>query len=722
MGRSHPGTEGGGLPVWAEEVRTEGFMRWSHVVLACVVAGCGPMSSRLDGGAGGGFLGLGGGFGGFGGSSGGGDAGSTGGGSTAGGGSGGGSTAGGMTAGGSTGGGVVTGGGASTCNGSNPVSVQQLHGTFTGTTPGGQQFVGGFDAPTRRGFAFPISLSSGLQFLHTLRLDDAGTALPDGGSRAYVETLPVRGTPPTGNLTASAFDEQTGVLTGVFLATNPLHYEVATLSITNTEARFTTLTQVDSPDANGFSISKFEGSSAAMGAQIGNDFRTMTVSGTQATWGAPVAGQSFTELSAYDRARDRVLSIGKFTFVPPNMVTWTSDVQERASTSPSWMPVSMSGMGLTPFTPTMAPAAFVVFDSSDERLLVAGTRPMMIAGMTLQVPTALEASLRTHQWRDLSSISSIVERGPFFYDRAGRQVFTSQLNAYSLAPGRELQGQAVPLTGRPPPQTFTPFSSAARLGDGRVLVASNPLLTFTPATASWDALPARLPTGQTSGASVAWDPVGNRALVLLGETGTTRSNAVLALSADGRTLTPVTTSGTPPSPRSSAATLVVGTSLVVVGGTAATPPTDAFVLDLTTMAWRSLGTVTARTSGALFAISNNAVVVAGGRSGAVPFIATVERIDLGTGAVQVVPTSGTAPTGVWSFAPLSSGLAGFDIGDTLDLRPAFFVELRLNGTQASWVRTQSPLPKQALYPSVGLAGTSCDEALFIGSSSVRVSR
>lgn len=79
MGRSHPGTEGGGLPVWAEEVRTEGFMRWSHVVLACVVAGCGPMSSRLDGGAGGGFLGLGGGFGGFGGSSGGGDAGSTGG-------------------------------------------------------------------------------------------------------------------------------------------------------------------------------------------------------------------------------------------------------------------------------------------------------------------------------------------------------------------------------------------------------------------------------------------------------------------------------------------------------------------------------------------------------------------------------------------------------------------------------------------------------------------
>lgn len=618
----------------------------------------------------------------------------------------------------------MSGGGASSCGATSPVTFTQLHGSFTATTPGGRFFPGGFDAPTRRGFAFPISTASSLQTLHTLRLEDAGTALPDGGSRAFFEPLPVRGNVPNGDLVAASYDEQSNVLTGVFLATNPLHYEVATLTVSNTEARFTTLTQADSPDANGFTITRLDGTSASMGAQLGNDVRALTVSGSQATWGPPVAAQVFSELSAYDRVHDRMLSIGKFTFVPPMSVTWTSDVLERAPTAPSWSPVSMSGMGLTPVVPSMAPYAFLAYDAADDRLLVAGTRPMMIGGTTVQVTTAIEASLRTHQWRDLDTISSVVERAPFFYDRAGRQVFTSQLTAYSLAPGRELKQQQMPLTGRLPPQAFSLFSNAARLGDGRALVVADQLLTFTPATMAWDEVPVTLPPQHARNASVAWDPVGQRALVLFGERsgGGSPSNQVSALSADGRTLTPVVTTGTPPPARVSAATVVIGTSLVVVGGSSgATMLGDVFVLDLTTLAWRSLGTVTPRANAGLVA-RGGGVVVAGGRTSTSAFVPVVEQVELTSGAVQVVAVSGTPPEGVYSFAPFGSGLAGFDVGSTLDLAPNALVELRLGTGQASWERTPTAMKDAAVYPTVGLAGASCNEALFVGPSTIRVTR
>jgi hypothetical protein len=585
--------------------------------------------------------------------------------------------------------------------------------------------VGGFDSSTRRAFTLPLSAASSLQKLATVRLEDAGTVLPDGGVRAFVEWLPVTGSVPTGNLTATAFDETSNILTGLYLSKNPLRYEVVTLQVSNTEARFATLTQSDTPDANGPLISRMEGTSSALGVQVGQGLRTLSISGTQATWAPPVPGQVFTEMSAYDRARDRVISIGSTTFTPPMTVTWTSTVQERQATSPTWMPLAFSGMGLTPFIPSMAPLGFIAYDAVDERLVIAGTRPVMIGGMTMQAPQAIEASLRTRAWRDLGQISSVIARAPFFYDRAYRQVFAPDLSAYSLAPGRELQRSLTALDGRLPPQNVSSAASAIRLPDGSILVTHNGLMTYTPSTGAWNAVPARVPANQVAGASLAYDPVGNRALLLFGSSslsGGSASAAVLALSADGQTLTPVATTGVAPSARFTASAVVVGTELVVVGGFTGTAELgDVFSLDLTTLVWRRVGQVAPRRLAGLL-VGPGSVVVVGGRATTQPFVTSVERVELASGTSQPINVTGPAPIISISLAAFAGGLAGFDIGDSFDLRPNAFLEFRVSGNQGTWTSTDPNVMDQAISPAFAVSGASCNEGLFLGPSSFRVTR
>jgi len=516
----------------------------------------------------------------------------------------------------------------------------------------------------------------------------------------------------------------TNVLTGLYLSKNPLRYEVVTLQVSNTEARFATLNQFDTPDANGFLITRMEGTSSSLGVQVGQDLRTLSISGSQASWGAPAPAQVFTEMSAYDRARDRVISIGSYMFTPPNTVTWTSTVQERPSTGTTWTPLSFSGMGLTPFIPSMAPLGFIAFDTVDERLLVAGSRPGMLGGMVVQIPQAIEGSLRTRTWRDVGQISSVTARAPFFYDRAYRQVFGPDLAAYSLAPGRELQRSLTVLSGRPPPQNLSSAASAIRLPDGRILVTHEGLMTYTPATGEWNAVPARVPASQSTGASLAFDPVGNRVLLLLGSSslGGGGSSTVLALSADGQTLTPVATTGVAPSARSMGGSAVVGTELVVVGGfTGTTDLGDVFSLDLTTLVWRRVGQVSPRRHAGLLAGPGNVVVV-GGHSSTQPFVPSVERVDLASGSSQPISVTGPAPVLSISLTAFSGGLAGFDIGDSFDLRPNAFVEFRVSGNQGTWTSTDPNVMDQAISPLVGVNGTSCNEALFLGPSSFRVTR
>ena len=672
------------------------------VGLLCVMAACGPVPMRVDGGAGGGISLLTGG--GFGGSSGGGGFGGSGGGSA---------------------GGSVMAGGSATCGAGGPTQLQQLHGAFVANTPGGTSFRGGFDSASRQAFMLPLSVTPTLRTVHTVRLEDDGSTLRDGGSRAFIEVLPLTGTVPVGNLTATAFDEQTNVLTGLYFSKAPFRYEVAQLTVSDGGARFTTLTSVDSPDANGFLFQNLEGTSGQLGAIGGNDVRPLSISGDQATWGPPVAGQPFSDLTAYDRDGNRVLSLGSYEFVPPTGARWLPTIQERSPTGATWSTIPMTGMGLPSAEPGMPrPYPFIAWDAVGGRLLITGSRPEMIAGMTLMVPTVVEANLRTKQWTVLTNrIGSVIARAPFITDRQFRQVFVQDFNAISLAPGREFSQAPLKLTGALPPNTISSLSSGARLADGRVLVSNRgALLTFDPATTRWTTLTARLPMTQTDGVTMAFDPVGRRALILFGQGSGMPSADVIALSADGTQTTVVATTGTPPPARMSAGAVVVGTTLVIAGGLAGTQTLgDVYALDLTSLVWRKVADVTPRQQPTLTVV-DRAVFIVGGRTTTMPFVPIIERVDVTMNQVRTVAATGTAPTGFATFAPLGNGLVGFDIGMSYDFGGDQMFELSLENDTARWTNSDPRTMDLALSPLIGVGGAGCNEALFVGSSSFRISR
>lgn len=675
-------------------------MRTTVLMVCVLVAACGAPVSRVDGGAGGGNS-LGGGFGGFGGS--------------------GGGTS--STGGGSAGGTVVTGGGSASCGSTGPIVLRQLHGSFSAYSPGGTTHVGGLDPSTRRIFTLPLSTTPTMQSLITVRLEDEGTTLRDGGSRAFVETVPVSGTLPLGNLTASAFDEQSGVLTGLYY-TRPAGYEVVQLQVSDAGARFTTMQQVDPPDANGFLLQTMYGTSSRLGVVGGNDLRPLTITGTQAQWGAPVPGQPYAEIVTYDRAGDRVLGIGSYEFMPPMSVTWRSTVQERSSTSATWTPISMTGTGLVPITPNMPPYPFVVWDAAGQRLLATSTRMELLGTMMVPVPTVLEANLQTRAWREIGRINqTMISRGPFVLDRAKRQFFEADLaNAFSMAPGRELERAGVKLTGALPGGALWSVGSAARHTNGLLYLSSaNGLLTFDPSTTTWSRVSATVPAAHGGGVSLAYDPVGARVLMLFGQSQGTVTNAISALSADGKTFSAVTTQGTAPAGRTNAGVVVVGNTLVIAGGFAGTQVlSDVHALDLTTLTWRKLGDVTARQNPALL-VHEGAVVVVGGVANQSMAVQTVERVEL-SGSVRTMTVSGTAPMNAMTTAPFGSGLIAIDLGGTVDFGNNQLFELRLSGNTATWSNSDPGVMDAALNPLVGVAGGSCDEAFLLGSSPFRVSR
>lgn len=672
-------------------------MRTTVLMVCVLVAACGAPVSRVDGGAGGG-LSLGGGFGGPGGGA-------------------------SSTGGGSAGGAVVTGGGSTSCGSTAPVVLRQLHGSFSAYSPGGTTHVGGLDPSTRRMFTLPLSTTPTLQSLITVRLEDDGTTLRDGGSRAFVETVPVSGTLPLGNLTASAFDEQSGVLTGLYY-TRPAGYEVVQLQVSDAGARFTTLQPVDPPDANGFLLQTMFGTSSQLGVVGGNDLRPLTITGTQARWGPSVPGQPYAEIVTYDRAGDRVLSIGSYEFMPPMSVTWRSTVQERSPTSATWTPLSMTGTGLVPITPNMPPYPFVAWDAAGQRLLATSTRMELLGTTMVQVPTVVEANLQTRTWRELGRISqTMISRGPFVLDREKRQFFDADLsNAFSMAPGREFERVGVKLTGALPGGAVWSVGSATRHPGGLLYLASDRgLLTFDPATTSWSRVPAPLPATQSGGGSLAYDPVGARVLMVFGQSQGTASNAVSALSADGKTFSAVTTQGAAPAGRTNAGVVVLGNTLVVAGGLAGTQVlSDVHALDLTTLTWRKLGDITARQNPALL-VHEGAVVVVGGFANQSMAVQTIERVEL-SGSVRAMTVSGTAPMSAMTTAPFGSGLIAIDLGGTVDFGSHQLFELRLSGNTATWSNSDPGVMDAALNPLVGVAGGSCDEAYLLGSSPFRVSR
>ena len=146
-----------------------------------------------------------------------------------------------------------------------------------------------------------------------------------------------------------------------------------------------------------------------------------------------------------------------------------------------------------------------------------------------------------------------------------------------------------------------------------------------------------------------------------------------------------------------------------------------YALDLTSLVWRKVADVTPRQQPALTLV-DGAVFIVGGRTSALPFVPTIERVDVTTNQVRTVAATGTAPTGYATFAPLGNGLVGFDIGMSYDFGSDQLFELKLENNAAVWTNSDPRAMDLALSPLIGVGGANCNEALFVGSSSFKVSR
>ena len=233
-----------------------------------------------------------------------------------------------------------------------------------------------------------------------------------------------------------------------------------------------------------------------------------------------------------------------------------------------------------------------------------------------------------------------------------------------------------------------------------------------------------MPEGSRFAPALVNDPIGDRLLVLGGARSSSdapTSFVVSALSADGSTTSTVATTGGGPSGRVRHSAIVVGHEVIVVGGSAdgfaagaAPAESDVWALDLGTLAWRRVGSLSEpRMSAALRVQSDGHLWVIGGWSGT-DFVGTgsAESIDLATGASSAIAVPGAWPPsdgGFNGWTSLGDGILGIDLGGTVDEAGGQFWRFIPDGAAAAhWASGDACTSDYALVELVGVPDAGAD--------------
>ncbi len=637
-------------------------------------------------------------------------------------------------AGGGSGGGAVAGDGGGdgliTCT--LPARLEQLNGRFAASSPGRGPTSGFIDPQTRRLFVWPSSVSSSMKSLVTVRLVGAGTTQPDGGPSAFVEALPVTGEIPTGSVTASTFDPVSGRSYALILATNPYRYEVESFAFTNGGVHFTRHASAGTIDAGGPLMRELGVLGNQLAASRGNGIQPITISENQAVWGTLLPGNPFSEFPLYDSPNHRWLGVGAYQVTATGMPQWIARVKSRGALDPGWTEIAISGMGPAPVAPPdSAQRPYLAFDKFNNRLLVTSSRMEMIMGFPTQRQILFEANLQTNGWSFIGDLNRPpVGTRPFATDPRYPQVFDSsngEMAILSLARGSELVSMPFVTSGSLPPLSRP--TAAARLPDGRVLATvSTKLYLFDPPTRGWTVL-AALPPGAESAQSshtLTLDPANNRVLLFGGQNAGVPTNKVFAIALGTFAVTELTT-GTPPAARSGHSAIVLNGQLIIAGGSTngTTGLSDVWALDLTSLAWRKLGDVSPRSKPGLVARENEVWVIGGSNPQTGVGEPSIWAIDVTTGVVRSIAVQGAWPSQQGSFrawAAAGSGLVVIDSSDTVDSSKNQLWELTFTGSVAQWRNTDPDAMDDSLDGTVGVSGTGCEDALFLGPSTFQVRR
>jgi len=612
-----------------------------------------------------------------------------------------------------------------------PARLEQLHGRFT-LYNSGSNTNGFIDPQTRRLFVWPASVSSTMKSLVTIRLVDAGTTGADGGANAFVEALRVSGEIPTGAVTATTFDPGTGRSYAILYCRDPFRYEVASFAFTDGGVHFTRHASNDAPDANGYTIQDIAVTGNQLGASRGNAVIPITLTATTASWAAESPGTPFTQTSIYDPAGHRTLGIGGYRVVSGSTFEWYPEVKTRDALAPNWSELVMSGTGPASVpSPMMAPRPFVAFDRQNNRMLVTSTRPGMINNMPIQLQTVFEANLQTNAWNLIGDLDrSITSSRAFALDPQYPQVFDTSgfpLGVMSLAKGAELKSLPFTTSGALPPMAT--LTAAVRLPDGTVLVsASGALYLFDEPARAWTQVRgAPMPMEVQNGHSLTLDAANNRVLVFGGQRGAVASNKVYALALGTFVAAELPTTGTAPPARSSHAALAIDGQLIIAGGTTdgTTGLGDVFALDLTTQVWRKLADVAPRSKPALISREHEVWVIGGWKHGTQLGEPSIAAIDVATGTTRTIAVQGAWPTRqglFWSWAAAGDSMIAIDSGDSNDFSKNQLWELTVSGSTAQWRNSDPDAMDDSLSGAIGVGGSGCEGALFVGPSSFRVTR
>jgi hypothetical protein len=582
---------------------------------------------------------------------------------------------------------------------------------------------------TRTLLSLPQSISPSLTGISAVLVEDDALT---------VTTLPVTSEGAVGGqIFGTVWSPGLDRMISVVYASGPFRYELLATEVRADGVTIRPLTSIDPPVADGSIIGPLYAVGSTIVAMRGDDVHTVVVdlaAGT-ATWSAathldttnmPLAQTS-------DPAHGRLVGYGITRFTPPMTITIDPGVASRSLPSAPWTTMAASGAAPPPTGFTGGFTGWVAYEPMADRLFVVVyhtvTSPPFGEHM---IPGLWSVSLATGaftQHVDEYFDGQGLYDEPYAIDAEGQRTLETAflgLNVRSLAPGSEGDLLGLPQDGALPP---TYVEAAARLGDGRlVMLTGDQLLALDPAAPSprWTRLGAvTLPAEHRFAPVLAHDPIGDRLLLTGGSASSSDAPTTFLVSTvaeDGSAIAPLVTTGTGPSPRARHSAIVVGDELVIVGGlglgfSGGTPNPaldDVWALDLTTLAYRRVGTLPSpRAAAALRARADGSLWVIGGYD-STEFVGvpSIVSIDLATGVTSTIATPGAWPPGDGVFnawTTLGEGILAIDVGGTIDWSGGQLWRLAPDdAASAHWEGGDACTSDYAFYGVIGVPDAGAD--------------
>jgi hypothetical protein len=502
---------------------------------------------------------------------------------------------------------------------------------------------------------------------------------------ATVHTAVVAGEAPAGEIYHTVWLPSLDRFVMLTLERDPLRYALYALDLHESRADFTRLSETGTPSAEGSVFTGFHAMSGARVAAVraGTDLHYVDLAGDSATWSGPMTPFGDPGISVTTRESDggALLGWGRRTFDPMTLMEGFEPRLYEIPLSPGSPSEIPAGFG----APTAAPGVsypFLAYDDVSRRVLVTSdiveTHP--VVGM-IRRPALYAFDRDLSRWTmlaDYFDTSTFAYGVPYAMHADSHRAFGFSREGLSALDTETGEVTELVFDGHPGPREAV---AATALEDGVIAAVTRygEIITIDPRlpNARYEPLgEVRTPEASRTEPSLVYDPTTSSLLLFGGTEGFPGdpSAALHRIALDGTRIDEETIGGGP-SARFGHQAIVHEGTMYVVGGSGATEGVaeqhgDVWALDLASRSWRRLAEVRPRSRISL-AVAGGELFIAGGLRYTETFEATwvaeIEAIDLATGAVRTVATTGVAPRAFASTVALGRGFASFDlVDDVLD--------------------------------------------------------